>query len=137
MHSLRSVRHGDLQGDRTNSNFASLANPLQQEAAGLLSERSSMNAFQARISPAAASLETSAHNIGSSDDTCKLNASTEQVQSMIEINPINELFDSLKNNDRDLALQFAEQNQEVQTHALHLNDKTFSQALRLRLTGNA
>lgn len=137
MHSLRSVRHGDLQGDRTNSNIASLANPLQQEAAGLLSERSSMNAFQGRISPAAASLETSAHNIGSSDDTGKMNASTEQIQSMIEINPINELFDSLKNNDRDSALQFAEQNQEVQTHALHLDDKTFSQALRLRLTGNA
>lgn len=130
-------RRGDFQGDRTTANLASVVNPLQQEAGSLLTDRASMGAFQSRISPSGVSAERAAHNIGSSDDAANMNASSEQVQSMLELNPINELFDSLKNNDRDAALKFAESNQEVQTHALHSGDKAFSEALRLRLTGNA
>lgn len=63
-----------------------------------------------------------------------MNADTDQVAQMLNLNPIAELFDALKERDRSQALDFATQHSEVQTHALHDGgDESFQMELRVRL----
>jgi hypothetical protein len=98
-----------------------------------------MSAFQDRLSPSSksgASLEALAHHAENENTLKEMNADSDQIGQMLELNPISELFDALKDRDRDEALRFAERNQEVQTHALHLDDSIFSQEVRLRISGN-
>lgn len=137
MHQRSGARRGDQGGDRIAENRAQGASPLQQEAGSLLCERSSMAAFQSRISPAGPSIEEAAHNVQDSQSLRANNVNTDQIQMMLDKNPCTALFEGLLNNDADAALRAAETNTELQTHALHSDNKAFSERLRLSLTGSA
>lgn len=136
MHQRPGGRRADHGGDRIAENRFQGASKLQQEAGGLLCERSSMAAFQSRMSPAGPSIEEAAHNVRDSESLKANNVNTDQIQMMLDANPCAALFDGLLSNDRDAALRFAESNSLVQTHALHCGDKAFSERLRLSLTGS-
>lgn len=139
LHQWTGAHRADYSGDRIASKQSLSESRLQREAGSLLSDRSSMSAFQDRLSPSSksgASLEVLAHHAENENTLKEMNADSDQIGQMLELNPISELFDALKDRDRDEALRFAERNQEVQTHALHLDDSIFSQEVRLRISGN-
>lgn len=136
MHQRPGGPRADFYGDRIAANQTQEASPLHREASGLLCERSSMAAFQSRMSPASPSVEEAAHNVQDSESLRANNVNTDQIQMMLDKNPCTALFDGLLSNDGDAALRFAENNTEVQTHALHCGEKAFSERLRLSLTGS-
>ena len=137
-HHRADARRSDYGGERFSQQFSLPESRLQQQAGSLLCDRSSLAAFQSRMSPscnAGQSIETAAHQVRGENCARDMNANTDQISQMLQMNPVSELFDALKNRDREEALRFAEKNHEVQTHALHSDDLVFSQELRLRITG--
>jgi hypothetical protein len=129
---------------------------LQKQASELLVSPSSRPAFQSGKAEngseglhkvavpngsekSGAITEAAAVNVGGSTAAIKgMNADVDQVNKMMDMNPTAELFAELKDQNPDEALNFAERNPEFQRQALHdMGDESFSQSMRVRLTGQA
>jgi hypothetical protein len=129
---------------------------LQKQASELLVSPSSRPAFQSgkaengseglrKVGVAdggdksGAITEAAAITAGGSSAAIKgMNADVDQVKQMMDMNPTADLFAELKNQNPDEAKNFAERNPEYQRQALHdMGDESFSQDMRVRLTGQA
>ena len=62
-----------------------------------------------------------------------MNADSDMTKQMLAINPITELFDQLKEQDRAAAVDFAVMNSEMQTHGTNTGDAAFDEEVRNRI----
>jgi hypothetical protein len=139
------VRRGGLYEprERGTQKFDQGPSPLQMQAASLLTDKESRQAFQRSPETGNEGLPglevTPKDAVTSGMEVTKgmvdgMNADGDQVSSMLEANPNADLFQALKDHDRGAALDFAVHNQEFQVQAMHdMDDPAFQQEMRLRL----
>lgn len=132
-----------LATDRTEDIGPLRGGRLNHEAANLLTNVESRDAFSRR-SPTGAMAQFPQIEVGPADAAAAenpevlkgMNADTDRVVQMLGRNQSTELFDALVDRDRTQAAEFAVDNTEVQTYALHeAGDEAFRQDVRLRLSG--
>jgi hypothetical protein len=81
--------------------------------------------------------EVAATASGSGDAIKGMNADTDQIKQMIALNATPELFQELKNHDRDEAADLAVSDTNFQRQALHdTDDEAFAQEVRMRISGS-
>lgn len=129
----QSAFRGMESGDRS---FSRGESPLAAQATDLLASPASRQVFQAGKQENG-SEHLQKLTIASSTEAIKgMNADLDQINQMMESNATPELFEALKEQNAEQALDFAERNPEFQRQALHdMNDDAFHQVMRVRLTG--